>query len=345
MAIIGINSVSAPQKKDTLDKIAQGLNIANGVLGVAMAVPEYLQKREAGKQNIAQSQSAIEKNRVEIEQMKDPNSFQNLQKENLKGDLDEDIRLRTKLTPSQKMSYKGWLQEVGIKGLNDEMIPETVGGLEKDRQSRLSSMQITPQQNKEFEYKVGKDIEDKTTEKSRRFVEPLNGYASTVEESDKIKEALVTNKGVKRDVAKLLELRKKYGGGNITNQEDVALARQIATKLLFKYKKLETLGVLSKPDIELVNQIIPQNPLELNLIGLFGQDPTKVRLENLDTMADDDLLDFLEVRGFKPSQNLTPNPPKIPSGFKKATDNGESGYLGPDGLFYTDEEFKKIGGN
>lgn len=59
MAIIGINSVQRREKKDVLDKISQGLNIANSLLGVSLAVPEYLQKRDANKLNAAESQVNI----------------------------------------------------------------------------------------------------------------------------------------------------------------------------------------------------------------------------------------------------------------------------------------------
>ena len=54
MAITPINIVQR-NHKDVLDQIAQGLQIAQGVLGVSLAVPEYLQKKKAQEATIAQN--------------------------------------------------------------------------------------------------------------------------------------------------------------------------------------------------------------------------------------------------------------------------------------------------
>lgn len=64
MGVIGINSVNAPQKKDTMDKIAQGLNIANSVLGVSLAVPEYLQKRDLANSELNFRNSELQNNQL-----------------------------------------------------------------------------------------------------------------------------------------------------------------------------------------------------------------------------------------------------------------------------------------
>lgn len=66
MALIGINPAAQRQPKtSTLEKVAQAVQIAQGVTGLALAVPEYLQKRELLKQEAAGEES---KRRLEAAQ-------------------------------------------------------------------------------------------------------------------------------------------------------------------------------------------------------------------------------------------------------------------------------------
>lgn len=57
MAVIGINPVNPKQEKSALEKIAMGLDIANGLLGVTLAVPKFLQERKTAKFNQEQAQA------------------------------------------------------------------------------------------------------------------------------------------------------------------------------------------------------------------------------------------------------------------------------------------------
>lgn len=57
MALIGINSPNQKPKVTAIDKVAQGLGIANSVLGVSLAVPKYLQERATSQATIAAEQS------------------------------------------------------------------------------------------------------------------------------------------------------------------------------------------------------------------------------------------------------------------------------------------------
>lgn len=65
MALVGINPVQREQKESTLDKILKGVQIAQGVMGTAIAIPEFLQKRditnkEIGiKQQLADQEAAL----------------------------------------------------------------------------------------------------------------------------------------------------------------------------------------------------------------------------------------------------------------------------------------------
>lgn len=62
MGLIGINSVTPYHGPSTLDKIAEGVQIANGVLGVALKIPEYLQGKNAAANASAESTININQN-------------------------------------------------------------------------------------------------------------------------------------------------------------------------------------------------------------------------------------------------------------------------------------------
>jgi len=47
MGLVGINPVRAQPKKDTLDRIAQAIGIAESILGTSLAIPKILQERKA----------------------------------------------------------------------------------------------------------------------------------------------------------------------------------------------------------------------------------------------------------------------------------------------------------
>lgn len=73
MALIGINpSRSQEPKRSRLETIALGLDIASKTLGMAFAVPEYLQKREAAKQQkeISDKELKIKSAQIPREQAK-----------------------------------------------------------------------------------------------------------------------------------------------------------------------------------------------------------------------------------------------------------------------------------
>lgn len=66
MALIGINPTQREQKESTLDKILKGVQIAQGVMGTAIAIPEFLQKRELNKAQIESEKTGITQRASEI---------------------------------------------------------------------------------------------------------------------------------------------------------------------------------------------------------------------------------------------------------------------------------------
>lgn len=55
------------QEESTLDKIAQGLNIINSTLGIALAVPKYMQDRKASNQQMELGRQQAELNKSQLE--------------------------------------------------------------------------------------------------------------------------------------------------------------------------------------------------------------------------------------------------------------------------------------
>jgi len=66
MAIVGINPVQRPPaKKDTLDKIAAGLDIAQSILGIGLAIPKAIQDRRESRSKIQTDKDVAEGRKLE----------------------------------------------------------------------------------------------------------------------------------------------------------------------------------------------------------------------------------------------------------------------------------------
>jgi hypothetical protein len=115
------------------------------------------------------------------------------------------------------------------------------------------------------------------------------GLANTVDDAKQLKEAHESKKNFDNKIQEMIALREKHGGGAIMNREDVARGKQLSKDLLLEYKNMAKLGVLSKSDEDIINAIIPEDPLQYNgPIGLVGQDPTLHRLKKFKEDSDKD---------------------------------------------------------
>ena len=327
MALIGINQISRAPKESTLDKIAKGLNIANSVLGVSLAIPEYMQKKELANLDKAKTTTDIAQN-TEAAQPGEQGSFevpglgvrkpgpnlgkevQKLNIENTQGDIAEENRKRQPLGEEGKKSYIMMLKSAGVNQISPEMIPTTVGQFEDAIKARLSAIQVTPQQSREFEYKKTEDQKKEEQDKAGRFVPQLKQHAATLDDAKEIKTALANKSAIEKQVDQMIALRNKHPGGTLDprDSEDIARAQQLSTQALLKYKNLSQLGVLSRTDMELIDKIFPSNPLEVNPSGLLGQDPTMAKLKQLKENLNGDFNMYLEIKGLTP-QDFSIQPP------------------------------------
>lgn len=126
---------------------------------------------------------------------------------------------------------------------------------------------------------------DKLDEKMEQLQTPL-GLANTPDDAKQLKEAYEAKKSFDSKLQEMIDLRKKYGTEYL-NREAVARGKQLSKDLLLEYKNMAKLGVLSQADTNIINAIIPDDPLAQDWAP--GQDPI---LSNLEKFQQDQNRDF-----------------------------------------------------
>lgn len=321
MPLIGINSVSPRQKKDTMDKIAQGLNIANSVLGVALAVPEYLQKREAGKVGIASNKLEIQSKTEPTKQGEVGIEVPGMGQRTARPDLQQQIQSATlaekqtdnqvpgddeyadllRVSPSSTLeSLKKTYPNRGLlRGAKDKVFGATVVKTEDP----FSRERFNYQQTKDAKTFQNQD-EAKTArinldKQSRRAVLPpeLTGQKNQVEVyapnpvvAQKIRDGVETSLNANNTISQMIALREKYGAETF-NREAVAMGQQFSADLKLAFKQAAQLGVISNSDVEnFLNPLVPKDPLEFKTSKYYGGgDPVMGNLKNLQKMFKDKL--------------------------------------------------------
>jgi len=122
------------------------------------------------------------------------------------------------------------------------------------------------------EAKAEKELE------KRKERETLFGVARTPDDAKKLKEASEMKSKLDAQINELIALRESKGA-EVLDRDAVGRAKQLSKDLLLTKKNLENLGVLSQSDRDIVNEIIPDDPLQFNMSQLFGQDPTLTKLK------------------------------------------------------------------
>lgn len=137
----------------------------------------------------------------------------------------------------------------------------------------------------------------KADEKMQGLQTPF-GLANTVDDAKQLKEAYESKKNFDNKIEQMIALREKHGGGAMLNREDVERGKQLSKDLLLEYKNMAKLGVLSKSDEDIINAIIPEDPLQYNsLLDAFqGQDPTLNRLKSFKSDSDNDFQNRVGTR-------------------------------------------------
>lgn len=120
------------------------------------------------------------------------------------------------------------------------------------------------------------------------------GIANTVDDAKLLKEAHESKKNFDNKLDEMIALREKHEGGALWNREDVGRGKQLSKDLLLEYKNMAKLGVLSKADEDIINAIIPADPLAFDFVP--GQDPILHKLKKFKEDSDKDFATRIQTR-------------------------------------------------
>lgn len=141
------------------------------------------------------------------------------------------------------------------------------------------------------------------------------GLANTTDDAKQLKEAHESKLNFDSKLNEMINLRKKYGT-EYFNREAVSRGKQLSKDLLLEYKNMAKLGVLSKSDEDIINAIIPDDPLGHSL-GAPGQDPILSNLTKFKADKDKDFQNRVNTRtreGMEKSNSSKPEMTKVVEG-------------------------------
>lgn len=145
-------------------------------------------------------------------------------------------------------------------------------------------------------------------EKNQKL-ETTYGTARTEDDAKQLKGAAETKSKFDAQLQELIALRKDKGVEYL-DRESIARAKQLSRDLLLGYKDLAKLGVLSQSDENILNDIIPNDPLGQDWVP--GQDPTLHKLQKFQGDVN---------RDFDSRLNQRLRDPKNPQRQKQANSN------------------------
>ncbi|OPZ24296.1 MAG: hypothetical protein BWZ03_00236 [bacterium ADurb.BinA186] len=160
----------------------------------------------------------------------------------------------------------------------------------EEAQARLAELQDRRLERKDL-------INLRNEEKQMALTTPY-GLANTPDDAKIIKEAHEAKMSLFSQVDEMIKLRQKYGGGAIMEPDDQGYATQLSNDALLAYKNLKKLGVLSKSDEDIVNAIIPKDPLRLRGAAevISGQDAVLSKLVNFRDNKSKDFASGIQAR-------------------------------------------------
>lgn len=242
-------------------------------------------------------------NQAKIAEESDPNSSASKVAQGLAAQLGVNPELASNLTAARFKSLSPAL-EMKYKIEQDRLARQDASDTRKD----IASMAREDRK---------RQIAEKQEEALAKLTTPY-GLANTADDAKNLKEASESKNNFDNKINKLIDLRTKHNGGtnSFTNSEDVARGKQLSKDLLLEYKNMAKLGVLSKSDEDIINAIIPADPLQYNSLSetATGQDAT---LSNLKAFKNDSDVDFknrvaTRIRGGDTSKIANNNPPPSP---------------------------------
>lgn len=139
------------------------------------------------------------------------------------------------------------------------------------------------------------------------------GLANTPDDAKQLKEGHEAKANFDSKIQEMIDLRNKYGT-EYFNREAVARGKQLSKDLLLEYKNMAKLGVLSKSDEDIINAIIPEDPLGNDWAP--GQDPILSNLQKFKADSDRDFKTRIQTRTRSGLRDELGRSPKDPTGKK-----------------------------
>lgn len=181
--------------------------------------------------------------------------------------------------------------------------------LKETVQARKESARLMSQQRSDSKQEKIDEKREKIDEKMQTLQTPF-GTANTPDDAKQLKEAYESKKNFDGKIQELIGLRTKYGG-EAMNREAVARGKQLSKDLLLEYKNMAKLGVLSKSDEDIINAIIPADPLEFSLVP--GQDPIMNNMKKFKEDSDKDFSTRIATRTRAGTKELQSGNPLTPA--------------------------------
>lgn len=181
------------------------------------------------------------------------------------------------MMPNIAKSYgKNWGQVSAADG--DSIL--NLGKFKEAQETRKQQMQMHQDYKRD-------QVDAKNLERQKERMTTF-GEARTLDDAKKLKDASEMKTKFDRQLDELIALRESHGGGALLDRDDVGRAKQLSKDLLLTYKDMSKLGVLSQSDNEILNAIIPPDPLAYDFVP--GQDPILHKMKKFkgDTQADFD---------------------------------------------------------
>jgi hypothetical protein len=131
------------------------------------------------------------------------------------------------------------------------------------------------------QYETGKE-QAKVGKTESKELEKLQvgdyGIARTEKEAQEARTAIELRDNLKSKLQEMLNLRSEFGGmgGEMWNREAVNKGKSLAKETQLIYKDLKTLGALTGPDLTIIEEIIPSDPLQFDIAANTG-----AKLQNL----------------------------------------------------------------
>lgn len=232
--------------------------------------------------------NSIESKQLKDEQertarLKDPNSKESMALKALVAN-----KPKWGIRPTPEMSAYEIQQLINAPKM---METEASSAIEFDKARRLKEIEMGNERMKEG-MRLDREAREKAAKEAadRKDRSTIYGVARTPDDAKKLKDASELKATLDAQINELISLREKYGA-EVVDRDAVSRAQQLAKNLLLTKKNMESLGVLSKSDEAIVNEIIPADPLQFNFSQLVGQDPTMTKLKSF---RDDTNRDFQE---------------------------------------------------